>query len=590
MIGGLIEGFCMAHESILSTVSSFLVQAVTSAYPQILSFVPDVAQSKDRSFGDYQCNSAMKLAKEVSIAPRTIAMAIVQSLPVESQAVFERVDVAGPGFINITIRPSYLADRLIEELRSGHIVEPALHRKRVIIDFSSPNIAKEMHVGHLRSTIIGESLCRVFEALGHDVVRLNHVGDWGTAFGMLIAHIKDQPGFSVSLVATLSLADLMRLYKESKARFDEDPIFKKRAQLEVVSLQGGEAEALKIWTLICEISEKAYQEIYSLLDVKIQVRGESSYNPVLPSIVKELEDKGLVTVSGGAKCLFLEGFVNREGNPLPLMLQKSDGGYTYDTTDMAAIAQRIREEKADRIIYVTDSGQSTHFQMLFAAAQKAGILDIQKVRVDHVPFGLVLGADGKKFRTRSGETERLIDLLQTAIDQAEALLRSKNLDWTEDEYRSVAHILGIGAVKYADLSSHRVSDYVFSYDRMLRFEGNTAAFIMYSFVRTASIQRKIGKQVSSELKGFELVHPSEIALALHLCRLIETIDEIVETLLPNRLTDYLYGLAEAFNVFFRDCRVEGDPRQEERLALVYLTGRTLQRGLELLGIKVPSKM
>lgn len=580
----------MSDHSLLHEVIAILKRAGRAAFPTLPDFCPDVAQSKDPAFGDYQCNSAMKLAKQLSAPPRSLAQALIQALPQEASDLFESVDIAGPGFINLKLRPEFLAKRLMQKVSSGALLSRTDHGKRVVIDFSSPNIAKEMHVGHLRSTIIGESLCRVFEALGHDVVRLNHVGDWGTSFGMLIAHMKSLPDFSITKVRDFSLADLMRMYKESKVRFDADPDFRKTAQLEVVKLQGGEKEALQIWKIICDVSERAYQEIYSLLDVSIQVRGESFYNPMLPAIVKELEEKGLITISDGAKCLFPEGFTNREGNAFPLMLQKSDGGYTYDTTDMAAIAQRIREEKADRIIYVTDSGQSTHFQMIFAAAELAGILDPQRVRADHVPFGLVLGPDGKKFRTRSGETERLIDLLQKAIEHAEALLRSKNADWTDAEYKSVAHILGLGAIKYADLSSHRVSDYVFSYDRMLRFEGNTAAFIMYSFVRTASIQRKIGQTASKDLETLELIHPSEVALGRLLCQFDETIDEVVETLLPNRLTDYLYSLAETFNVFFRDCRVEGDPRQAQRLALVVLTGKTLQMGLRLLGIQVPEKM
>ena len=578
----------MSAHSVFHDVTVAVRKAGRAAFPDLEDFSPDIAQSKDLAFGDYQCNSAMKLAKQLSMPPRSIAQALVQALPPEASDLFERVDIAGPGFINLKLRPTYLAQRVMQKLSSGKVLPPADHPQRVVIDFSSPNIAKEMHVGHLRSTIIGESLCRIFEAQGHEVVRLNHVGDWGTAFGMLIAHMKSLPDFSMARVQEFSLSDLMRMYRESKARFDEDPAFKKASQLEVVKLQGGEEEALQLWKIICDISEKAYQEIYSLLDVSIQVRGESYYNPMLPSIISELEQKGLVTISDGAKCLFVDGFTNREGNPLPLMLQKSDGGYTYDTTDIAAIAQRVREEKADRIIYVTDSGQSTHFQMIFAAAKMAMIVDPHVVRVDHVPFGLVLGPDGKKFRTRSGETERLIDLLQKAVEQAEALLRTKNPTWTEEEYRSIARILGLGAVKYADLSTHRTGDYVFSYDRMLRFEGNTAAFIMYSYVRTASIQRKIGPLPLP--KSLELLHPSEVALGRLLCQFEEAVDEVVETLLPNRLTDYLYNLAETFNLFFRDCRVEGDPRQTQRCALVALTGTTLQTGLWLLGIRVPEKM
>jgi len=526
----------------------------------------------------------MRLAKKIGCNPRELAAAVVKAINDPS---LEKIEVAGPGFINMTLSPDFLSKRVVELFESTEIVPKLEKSDRVVIDFSSPNIAKEMHVGHLRSTIIGDCLARVFEEVGADVLRLNHVGDWGTAFGMLIEHIKSQPGFSFEKVSQYKLSDLMRLYRESKELFDSDPDFRKQAQLEVVALQGGDKEAIAIWKVICEISERAYDQIYDLLDVKLTVRGESFYNEMLPKIVKELEEKGQIVVSDGAKCLFPDGFFNREGKPLPFMMQKSDGGYTYDTTDMAGLCQRVREEKADRIIYVTDNGQTTHFKMLFQAGRE---LVGEGVRLDHVPFGLVLGPDGKKFKTRSGETERLIDLLEAAISHADQLLRERNPEWSQEERHNIAHILGIGAVKYADLSSHRLSDYCFSYDRMLKFEGNTAAFIMYSYVRCSSIQRRIGRERPEDLSSFELIHPSEISLATTLSQFIETLDDVTESLLPNRLTDYLYGLAEGFNRFFRDCRVEGDPRQEERLLLVALTARTLKKGLELLGIKVPSKM
>lgn len=581
----------MKEVSLIRQICVSVLDGLKVAFPDRPSSDVDVVKAKDPSFGDYQCNSAMKLAKSLKMAPREVASAIVNAMLASPVAttMLSRIEVAGPGFINMWLKAEYVAGWIQAEVTTQEVVRKEPVKEKVIVDFSSPNIAKEMHVGHLRSTIIGDCLSRVFEVLGYSVLRLNHVGDWGTAFGMLIAHIKSVPGYSFEDIAGYSLSDLMRLYRESKSRFDADELFRKQAQLEVVRIQGGDEESLSIWKTICDISERAYQEIYELLDVSIEVRGESYYNRMLPGIVEELTAKGLITLSDGAKCVFLEGFTNREGNQLPLMLQKSDGGYNYDTTDMAAIAQRIREERADRIIYVTDSGQATHFQMIFAAAKKAGILDPNRVRVDHVPFGLVLGLDGKKFRTRSGETERLIDLLQAAIAHADALLRERNPGWSEEEYQETARILGIGAVKYADLSSHRMSDYVFSYDRMLRFEGNTAAFIMYSYVRTVSIQRKIGRE-RANIETLRLEHPAELLLATTICQFQEVLEEVSDSLLPNRLTDYLYTLAETFNVFFRDCRVENDPRQENRLALVQVTGLVLKKGLELLGIKVPAKM
>lgn len=574
-----------------SVLESLVKKAIQTLYPHVLLSMPEIVPAKDTSFGDYQCNSAMKWGKHLGLPPREVATALVKNMHLdkESQKILDRIDVAGPGFINMKFRASFLAERVASLYTHNEIIAPAKSPQRIIVDFSSPNIAKEMHVGHLRSTIIGDCLSRIFEALGHDVKRLNHVGDWGTAFGMLIAHIQSLPEYSLEHVKTYTLSDLMRLYKESKVRFDIDATFRKNAQQEVVRLQGGDATSLFIWRIICDISRKAYQEIYDLLDISLEERGESFYNSMLPKIIEELEEKKLLALSDGAKCMFLHGFLNREGNPLPLMLQKSDGGYNYDTTDMAAITQRIREEKADRIIYVTDSGQATHFQMIFEAAKEAGILNPKVTRVDHVPFGLVLGPDGKKFKTRSGETERLIDLLQAAISRADTMLRTRNPDWTEEEYKNISHTLGVGAVKYADLSSHRVSDYMFSYDRMLRFEGNTAAFIMYSYVRTASILRKISLP-KKENMHLSLQHPSEIQLAKALCQLPKVIEEITDSLLPNRLTDYLYSLAETFNAFFRDCRVEGDVREQERAVLVFLTGKVLETGLHLLGIHIPQKM
>jgi arginyl-tRNA synthetase len=386
------------------------------------------------------------------------------------------------------------------------------------------------------------------------------------------------------------LVSLMQWYRASKKCFDEDPEFKKRAQLQVVKLQGGDEVSLAAWTMICDISRAAFQEIYNLLDIKISERGESFYNPFLPEIVADLEKRGIITISDGAKCIYLEGFVGRDDTPLPMIIQKSDGGYNYDTTDMAAIRHRIEVEKADRIIYVTDAGQSLHFQMLFKAAEKAGYLDPQKVRVDHVPFGVVLGADGTKFKTRSGDTERLIDLLFEAVKQAKSILHERLPELSEKELNHTAEVLGIDAVKYADLSSHRIKDYMFSYERMLRFEGNTAAFLLYAYVRIQSIKRKVGKDVVSLKSRIVLEHPSEIDLALHLRRFGETLESVAEELLPNRLAEYLYTLAEKFHAFFRDCRVEGTSEEDSRLLLCEAAGRILHQGLQILGLKTLEKM
>lgn len=578
----------VAH-TIIGKLHDHFAKATKAAFSEAEGDI-ELAQCTQGAFGHYQFNSAMKLSRQLKLNPRQIAEKIVQAHQALNTTDFiQKLEVAGPGFINITLANSFLQQELEDMLQKPHLGISAAVKQKIVIDFSSPNTAKEMHVGHLRSTIIGDCLARTFEFLGSNVLRLNHIGDWGTAFGMLITYIKQ---YVPNGIQNITLTELVGYYKESKKLFDEDPVFKKASQLEVVALQGGQKEALGYWEAICQISRVAYQEIYDLLGIRLLERGESFYNPMLADVVADLDKKGLITVSDGAKCLFLEGFQNREGEPLPLMIQKSDGGYNYDTTDMAAMRHRIDVEKADRIIIVTDAGQATHFQMIFAAAVKAGYIDPKKNRFDHVPFGVVLGADGKKFRTRSGETEKLIDLINAAIVKAESILQERNPEWIESERKTVAKALGINAIKYSDLVSHRISDYVFSYDKMLRFEGNTAAFVMYSYVRVQGIIRKVGIDPNSLIPHTKiaLTHASEVALALHLAQFAETLDAMAEDLMPNRLTEYLYALAETFNHFFRDCRVEGTPEQNSRLLLTEATGRVLKQGMDLLGLVTVDRM
>jgi len=584
-------------QKIIEQLRNKFQKAILAAYPQLPpEEIPlEVVQSTQDKFGHYQCNSPMKLTKMLGLKPRDIAEKLVANLDkndLHGKPMLEDATIAGPGFINLTLTPQFLSSYTDEMLRDQHLGVPTNTHKRIIVDFSSPNTAKEMHVGHLRSTIIGDCLARLFEFLGYDVLRLNHIGDWGTSFGMLIAYMKEQTPEVLRGESTTDLTHLVTWYKAAKQRFDTDADFKKRSQQEVVDLQGGSQESLKAWNIICDISRKAYQEIYNLLDIKVIERGESFYNPYLADTVADLESKGLVTVSEGAKCIFLDGFQNREGETLPLMIQKSDGGYNYDTTDMAAMRHRIDDEKADRIIIVTDAGQAQHFRMIFKAAELAGYLDPKKVRTDHVPFGLVLGSDGKKFRTRSGDTERLIDLLTAAIDHADKILLERSPEMPAAERAELAHALGIGAIKYADLSCNRTSDYVFSYERMLRFEGNTAAFLMYAYVRVAGIKRKVKADIESVISNhhIKLEHPSEISLGMHLAQFGEALDIVAEDLLPNRLTDYLYVLAEKFNAFFRDCRVEGSPEQSSRLLLCEAVARVMHQGFKILGLPTIDKM
>lgn len=552
-------------------------------------FKPEITQSTQESFGHYQCNSALKLAKELKLPPRDVAKKMVEFLPHKER--FQSIEIAGPGFINISFSQSHLESELSMMYQDRKLgIEPLSHQKKVIVEFSSPNVAKELHVGHLRSTIIGESIARLFEFIGYDVLRLNHIGDWGTQFGMLIAYIKEHHPKVLTQEASVDIETLMSWYRESKKLFDADEEFKKRAQINVVKLQSGEKEALTAWKRICEISRLSYEQIYSLLDVKLQERGESFYNPYLADIVKNFLEQKIAVESEGAICVFLDGYLTPEKKPLPLIIQKSDGGFNYATTDLAALVHRVRHEKADRIVYVVDAGQKLHFDMVFDAAIKAKILDPSDVRAEHVGFGVVLGEDGKKFKTRSGETVKLMDLLMEAVYRAKKIMRERLPESEQEEVEKLAIALGINALKYADLSSHRMKDYQFSYDRMLRFEGNTAAFLLYSYVRILSIEKKTGVEIKGIPNAFFLEHPSEILLAVHLRQFCECIKEYEEELLPNRLCDYLFILAEKFNNFFRDCKVIGDEHEKNRLLLCDLTRKVFEAGFSILGLRLMQRM
>lgn len=585
-------------QTIVQRLQERVEKALEKAFGQELAdqkqfLQPELTQATQPQFGHYQCNNALKLSKILKKNPREVAQAIVSHIAPNGQCpIIDKMEIAGPGFINLTLTNEFLSREIERLLEDPHFGVPKVkEKKRVIVEFSSPNIAKELHVGHLRSTIIGDSLARLLEFLGYDVLRLNHIGDWGTQFGMLIAYIRQYKPEFFAGKKTVDLEELMYWYRESKKLFDADPAFKKQAQLEVVKLQGGDEASKEAWDMICDISRKAFREIYQLLDIDIQERGESFYNPYLSEVVEDLEEKGLITISDGAKCVFLEGFKTRDGTPLPMIVQKSDGGYNYDTTDMAAMRYRI-EEGALRIIIVTDAGQSLHFQMIEQTAIEAGYLDPDIVQFDHVPFGVVLGPDGKKFKTRSGDTEKLIDLIYMAIEKAKEIFRERLIGATEEEIEEYGTILGVDAIKYADLSCHRLKDYIFSYDRMLRFEGNTAAFLLYAYVRIQGIKKRVAKDVSSLIGNvsLQLKEPAEIDLALHLRRFGETLEMMSRDLLPNRLSEYLYELAEKFHAFFRDCRVEGSEQENSRLLLCEAAGRILSKGLEILGLKTLPRM
>lgn len=560
-----------------------------------------ITEATQSQFGHYQCNSAMKLTKILNEPPVVIAQKLKTQLEQNDLdlpiPIFQQITIAGPGFINFWLNPGYLSTQINAQLHDPRLGVTLANPLKIVIDYSSPNIAKEMHVGHLRSTVIGDCLARILRYLGHKVLGLNHVGDWGTQFGMLIAYIKVMMPNSIGQEKfRADLTDLVQWYKASKQKFDAEPHFKKMAQQEVIALQSGDPDALRIWQDICDISRQSYQAIYKLLGTEqLTERGESFYNLHLPEIVQDLKAKHILTTSNGAQCVYLEGYVNREGDPLPLIVQKSDGGYNYATTDIASLKHRVIDEKADWLIYVTDAGQDQHFQMVFKTCELAGYYSPTKVTINHVPFGMVLGPDGKKFKTRSGDTEKLIDLLETAITHSKKILITRNQEGSTDiaNIENAAKILGINAIKYADLSCHRVSDYIFSYEKMLKFEGNTAAFLLYAYVRIQSIQRKTQVNIKELLDSGEkiqLIHPEEIALGLQTLQFSEAIEGTVRELLPNRLTDYLFKLAEKFHLFFHHCRVEGTPEQNSRLLLCKAVSDVMHQGLLLLGLQPLERM
>jgi arginyl-tRNA synthetase len=572
-----------------------LTQALVAAFgADYTNTDPILVSASNPKFGDYQANVALSLSKKLGKQPRIIAGEIVSKLDISD--ICEPPEIAGPGFINLKLQRSYLEAQLNAiQLDSRLGIPKATNPQKQIVDFSSPNIAKEMHVGHLRSTIIGDSIARILEFCGHDVLRLNHVGDWGTQFGMLITNLVDTM-FNVH--GDVNIGDLVEFYRESKKKFDNDEDFRERSRKAVVELQSGHdgfAEAR--WKVLCEASEKEFKIIYDLLNIELIKRGESWYNKYLPEVVADLRKAGLLEESQGAKCVFLDGFTNREGNPLPLIVQKTDGGYNYATTDLAALRYRIQKDKAKRIVYVTDEGQSNHFSQFFQVGRKANWIP-NDVELVHVPFGLVLGEDGKKFKTRSGDTVRLRDLLDEAINRARAdiekRLQEDGRTETEEFIQNVAEVVGISAVKYADLSQNRTSSYVFSYDKMLSLKGNTAPYLLYAYVRIQGISRQ-GNIDFANLginRQILLKEDAELTLGKHLLQLDEVIKEVEQDLLPNRLCDYLYQLSDKFNKFYENCPVlkSEEPARTSRLMLCDLTAKTLKLGLSLLGIKVLERM
>ena len=583
--------------SILEQLQDSVSQALVSAFGEEYNHTdPLVAATKNPKFGDYQSNVALSLAKPLKQNPRAIAQTIIDNLQIDDMC--ETPTIAGPGFINFTLKSDYIGQLLSKiqpDERLG--IKPIQNPQRVIVDYPSPNIAKEMHVGHLRSAIIGECLSRILEFIGHDVIRISHIGDWGTPFGMLIAYLREAYPEAVTATEDLNLGELATFYRQAKKRFDEDEDFRDASRQAVVELQAGDEDTIKAWKIVCELSRRSYKKIYDLMKLSpIIERGESFYNPFLSDTLQELDELNLLQQSEGAMCVFLEGYTNREGEPLPLIVKKSDGGYNYATTDLAAIRYRVREDKAQRVIYPVGSEQNNHFAQIFQVGKRAGWITEEHDFV-HTDFGLILGEDGKKLKSRSGEAIRLKDLLDEAVERVRIDLETRFAEEERTESKEFidnsAEVIGISAVKYADLSQNRTSDYRFSYDKMLDLKGNTAPYLLYAYVRVQGISRK-GNIDFEQLAKTQvvLVEDTELALAKHILQLEEILKDVERDLLPNRICLYLFELSQKFNQFYEQCDIlnADEPQKTSRLILADLTARTIKLGLSLLGIQVLERM
>ena len=555
------------------------------------SGVDPVVRPSDRA--DAQANGALALAKELGRSPRDVAEAVVAEARRRGD-VRGTLEVAGPGFVNIVVDGSFLADEIANVAASDHLgVRPASRARKVIVDYSAPNVAKEMHVGHLRSTVIGDALVRMFEFVGHEVIRENHIGDWGTPFGMLIEHLIDLGEDEAA--EHLSLGDLDGFYKEARAKFDASDDFKERARARVVALQSGDAETRRLWRLLVQLSTEYFNLVYSLLDVRLtdaDIMGESAYNDGLAGVLDRLGALGMLTESDGAEVVFPPGYTNRDGDPLPLIVQKGQGGFNYATSDLACVIDRVERIGADLILYVVGAPQAQHLSMVFDVARLAGWLP-EGTEAVHVSFGSVLGSDRKMLKSRSGETPKLVELLEEAVARAGEAVAEKNPELADDAKAAIARMLGIGAVKYADLSTDRVRDYVFDWERMLSFDGNTAPYLQYAHARICSIFRRADIDRSS-LRGVvpQIVEKEERTLALAVLGFDSAVADTLERYSPHRLCTYLYELATAFTGFYEHCPVlkaDGAVR-ESRLALCDLTARVLECGLDLLGIGAPEQM
>jgi arginyl-tRNA synthetase len=545
-------------------------------------------------YGDYQSNGALPAAKKLKANPREVARQIIDHLMLEG--VFDKVEIAGPGFINFHFSACWLAEQCSDALNDDHSgVDRRDTPETVVVDYSGPNLAKEMHVGHLRSTIIGDSVVRVLELVGDKVIRQNHMGDWGTQFGMLIAELEET--LTNNDDVALELADLESFYQRAKLHFDADPVFAEKARSNVVKLQSGDDHCLKLWQQFIDVSIAHSEIIYRRLNATLgreHIYPESKYNDDLPQVVADLKAQKLAVKDQGAEVVFLDEFADKDGKPSPVIVQKSDGGYLYATSDLAALRYRNDKLRADRILYFVDARQALHLQQVFSISRKAGFVD-DRIKLEHLAFGTMMGQDGKPFKTRTGGTVKLAHLLDEAIERAQQLVLSKNHQMTEEESLEIARKVGIGAVKYADLSKNRTSDYIFNWDSMLSFEGNTAPYLQYAYTRIRSIFRKAGiSRQSIALKEIQIQVANERALALKLIQFSETVEQVARDCGPNLLCTYLYELASETMRFYEMCPILKDEvlpeLRDSRLQLCRLAEMILEKGLGLLGIEVMEKM
>ena len=574
----------------MADTRTVLEARLQAAFDVVAPGADPVLRTSERA--DYQANGALALSKRLGLPPGQVAARVVAAADLSDLC--EQVEVSGPGFINLTLSASYLADQvaaLSADRRLG--VPPARCPEAVVVDYSAPNVAKEMHVGHLRGTIIGDALCRLLEFAGHRVIRRNHIGDWGTPFGMLIEHLVDIG--EDTAVRELAVGDLDAFYRQAWAAFEADETFRERSRHRVVLLQSGDPETLRLWRVLVDESIRYFDEVYAKLGVLLvdgDVVGESHYNPMLAAVVDDLAVKGLLVEDEGAQCVFPPGFTNRQGEPLPVIVRKSDGGFGYSATDLAAVRDRVDNLGADRILYVVGTEQAQHFQMVFAVAAMAGWLPASVPAV-HVSFAHILGTDHKKLRSRTGASVKLVGLLEEAVERAADAIAEREPGVAGDDLARASNALGIGAVKYADLSTERTRDYVFDWDRMLAFEGNTGPYLQYAHARVRSIFRRGEVDVPSGGSPPTLAAVEERALALCLVGFSGAVAAALETYSPSKLTGYLFDLATTFTAFYERCPILRAPDAESRrsrLVLADLTGRTMATGLGLLGIEAPEHM